>query len=132
MAVPLSFSDFSQKKTLSRNWNRHLSFFSKTLVALNLHFSLSVTKSKNFPMPESQKLVISEGHLKSESAKTFMSNKQNWYPSSRILKLLCLSLNILISRTCLSLNVLSSRSWFPSSQYLEVNRTWRHIFLLHD
>ena len=30
-------------------------------------------------MPESQKLDISEDHLKSKSAKTFMSNKPNWY-----------------------------------------------------
>ena len=80
---------------------------------------------RNFhsPKPKSQKLAILEGYLKSESAKTFTSNKPNRYPSSRLLKLICLSLNILSSRTCLSLNVLSSWTWCPSSQYLKVNWT---------
>ena len=45
-----------------------------------MHFSLSTTKYEIFPKLESQKLAISEGHLKSELAKTFTSIKLNWYP----------------------------------------------------
>ena len=79
-SLSLSLILAKKKKTLSRNWNWHLTFLLKTLVTLNLHFSLLATKSEIFPKLESKKLAISEGHLKSKLSKTFTSNKPNWYP----------------------------------------------------